>query len=160
MDAADLTMDLPDADAATAFAQALAGVLRPGDTLLLDGPLGAGKSHIARAIVQSLQAPFGAVEDVPSPTYTLVQSYAAGPTEIVHADLYRLAGPGEVAELGLADTFGTAITLVEWPDRLGGVAPDGALCIALTHRGEGRLARLTGRGWRDRLARIAVVAHG
>ncbi|MEY3306217.1 MAG: hypothetical protein RLZZ413_255, partial [Pseudomonadota bacterium] len=90
----------------------LATCLRPGDTVLLQGPIGSGKSHLARSVIQSW---LGRLEDVPSPTFTLVQTYGDGDAEIWHADLYRLSHPDEVNELGLEDAFGRAICLIEWP---------------------------------------------
>ncbi|EAQ02995.1 hypothetical protein OB2597_12663 [Pseudooceanicola batsensis HTCC2597] len=100
--------------------------LRPGDTILLDGAVGAGKTHFARCLIQSL---LDVPEDVPSPTYTLVQTYQTGAGEIWHADLYRLSSATEVVELGLEEAFETAVCLIEWPDRLGDLAPAGALCL-------------------------------
>jgi len=115
-------------EAATAnLAQRIAPVLAPGDVLLLEGPIGAGKTHFARALIQFLLARAGTVEDVPSPTFTLVQTYDAGGLEIWHSDLYRLTHVDEVLELGLEEAFETAICLVEWPDRLGDLAPPNAL---------------------------------
>ncbi len=155
---AALTLDLPDAEATTALAARIAPHLRPGMAILLDGPVGAGKSHFARAIIQSRMARDGRHEDVPSPTYTLVQVYEAGGHEIWHADLYRLADPREVAELGLDEAFERAICLVEWPDRLAAGAPRCALRLGLdyTAGGTGRTARLdpTGPGW-DEVMRVA-----
>lgn len=111
------------------LAGALAEIAVPGHAILLSGGLGAGKSTFARAFVRQL---IGADEEVPSPTFTLVQQY--GPivrdgieTEIWHADLYRLGDADEVFELGLDEAFGTAICLVEWPDRLGSFAPKDAI---------------------------------
>lgn len=116
-----------DAAQTALFARVLGAVLAPGDVLLLDGPVGAGKTHFARALIQSRQGP--APEDVPSPTFTLVQTYGdATGAEIWHADLYRLTDPAELAELGLDDAMAEAITLIEWPDRLG-AAPAGALHV-------------------------------
>ena len=111
------------------LARALAPLLRPGDTLLLDGPVGAGKTHFARALIRARQG--DAAEDVPSPTFTLVQTYedAAG-AELWHADLYRLTDPSELVELGLDEAMAQAITLIEWPDRMG-AAPPGALTLTL-----------------------------
>ena len=106
--------------------RALGRVLVPGDTILLAGPIGAGKTHFARHLVGSLLI---TPEDVPSPTYTLVQTYDTTAGELWHADLYRLTSPEEVEELGLTGAFDTAICLVEWPDRLGDAAPSDALEI-------------------------------
>ena len=118
-------------EATAGFAAALAPRLRPGDVILLEGQIGGGKTHFARALVQARLAADGArVEDVPSPTFTLVQTYDTGTVEIWHADLYRLSHPDEVAELGLVDAFDDAICLVEWPDRLGADRPDRALTIS------------------------------
>lgn len=128
-----------------ALALRLGGMLRPGDTLLLEGPIGAGKTHFARSLIQSrLITP----EDVPSPTFTLVQTYDAEGAEIWHADLYRLGQPDEVVELGLTDAFETAICLVEWPDRLGQLAPQSALTLqfATTDDEDARVLDVT---WSD-----------
>lgn len=135
------TLDLPTADATTLLAQGLAPLLGPGDTILLEGDIGAGKTHFCRALIQARLAMVGRTEDVPSPTFTLVQVYEAEGVEIWHADLYRLTGPDEVAELGLDEAFGAAICLVEWPDRLADLAPANALHLALTMgAGDGRVA--------------------
>lgn len=110
------------------IARTFAAVLGPGDTILLDGPIGAGKSHFARsAILARLAQP----EDVPSPTYTLVQTYLTPDAEIWHADLYRLNDPAECHELGLVAAFEEGICFVEWPDRLGADAPRDALTLAI-----------------------------
>lgn len=126
---AQTTLTSPDATARLAIA--LGDGLRAGDILCLSGDLGAGKTHFARALIQHLQAADGRSEDVPSPTFTLVQTYEAAGQEIWHADLYRLSDPQEVDELGLTDAFDTAICLVEWPDRLGDEMPARALWLTL-----------------------------
>ncbi len=118
------------------FAARLGPLLGPGAVILLQGPVGAGKSHFARALIQARLAARGLAEDVPSPTFTLVQTYDDGHVEIWHADLYRLSGPAEVDELGLWEAFDTAICLVEWPDRLGRYAPEDALTLTLTPTGK------------------------
>jgi tRNA threonylcarbamoyladenosine biosynthesis protein TsaE len=96
------------------------------------------------------------MEDVPSPTFTLVQVYDADGDEIWHADLYRLTHPDEVLELGLEDALADAICLIEWPDRLGPYAPKGALHLRLDAAGEGRRARLSG----GRTGLLRAVAEG
>lgn len=109
------TLDLADADLTACLGRVMAAVLKPGDTLALQGPVGAGKTHFARAFIRARQGE--AAEDVPSPTFTLVQTYADPMgTEIWHADLYRLTHPDELAELGLDEAMQDSIVLVEWPD--------------------------------------------
>ncbi|WP_417723227.1 tRNA (adenosine(37)-N6)-threonylcarbamoyltransferase complex ATPase subunit type 1 TsaE [Salipiger sp.] len=122
-----IVLTLTSPEATCAFATRLGGRLQPGDVLLLDGGIGAGKTHFARCLVQSLQ---DAPEDVPSPTFTLVQVYDTRKGEIWHADLYRLSDPDQCAELGLADAFDSAICLVEWPDRLEDLTPTEALSLS------------------------------
>lgn len=156
MTPAPLRLDLPSPEATDAFARALAPDLRAGDVLLLEGPVGAGKTAFARALIHALRARAGLrPEDVPSPTFTLVQTYDTGSFETWHADLYRLTDPAEVAELGLTEAFADALCLVEWPDRLGRVAPPKAarLTFALHGPDERRVLEIEAQGdLRDRLA--------
>ncbi len=114
-----------------AIARALSPTLQVGDTILLEGGLGAGKTHFARALIQARLAAAGRFEEVPSPTFTLVQTYSDNELELWHVDLYRLSGQDAVAELGLEDAFANAVCLVEWPDRLGSLVPADALTIRL-----------------------------
>jgi tRNA threonylcarbamoyladenosine biosynthesis protein TsaE len=124
---------LPGAADTDRVGAALAAHLRPGDTVLLTGDLGAGKSALARACIRALLAEDGREqEDIPSPSFTLVQVYDAARAEVWHVDLYRLGGPEGCAELGLEDAFDTAICLVEWPDRLGPLAPARRLDLTLS----------------------------
>ena len=126
------TIHLPDASATEALARRIAPLLVSGDTILLAGEIGSGKSTFARALIKQRLLEIGQDEDVPSPTFTLVQTYDAGHVEIWHCDLYRLTDPDEVLDLGLEEAFEQAVCLIEWPDRLGKLAPANALRIELT----------------------------
>ncbi|APZ52552.1 tRNA (adenosine(37)-N6)-threonylcarbamoyltransferase complex ATPase subunit type 1 TsaE [Salipiger abyssi] len=140
---AALTLASPEATCS--LATRLADRLRPGDVLLLSGGIGAGKTHFARCLIQALQ---DAPEDVPSPTFTLVQVYETRAGELWHADLYRLSDPDQCAELGLTDAFETAICLIEWPDRLEDLAPQGALSLGFA-MDEGEDVRQLALDWTD-----------
>lgn len=145
-----LDLFLPDEDATDALGRWLAPALRAGDTVLLTGVIGAGKTHLVRAI---LRHRLGAGTEVPSPTFTLVQSYADGDLEIVHADLYRVSHTDEVIELGLDDTMAKGIALIEWPERMGTYRPTDALDLTLSPLGEGR--HLTAQGPRRLVNHLA-----
>lgn len=126
--------------AMTTFGEHIAAHLEPGDTVLLSGPIGAGKTHLARAIIRSLQDHH---EDIPSPTYTLVQTYEGPACEIWHADLYRLADSSELVELGLDEAMERAIVVIEWPDRLPEqMVPENALSISIAPDGDTRVLRV------------------
>lgn len=133
---AQLAIPLPTEADTDRLAVWFAQHLRAGDCLLLSGPIGAGKTHFARRLIRSR---LGHYEDVPSPTFTLVQTYQAD-VEIWHADLYRLSHPDEAMELGLDAAFDTAICLVEWPDRLGKSVPKSAMTLSMAVAEEGRVA--------------------
>lgn len=146
------TLDLPAADDTDFLGQTLARFAQAGDCILLRGQIGAGKSALARAFIRAL---LGEETEVPSPTFTLVQTYDHDETEIWHADLYRLGDPQEVVELGLTDAMTASICLIEWPELLGELTPDNALDIALDLKDEGRAATITyGPDWVERMARI------
>jgi tRNA threonylcarbamoyladenosine biosynthesis protein TsaE len=147
-----LQMHLPDEAATQGLAARVASLARAGDAILLSGPLGAGKTAFARAFLRA--ATGDAALRVVSPSFTLAQAYplASGITA-THYDLWRLGGPAEVIELGF-DEARSGIVLVEWPDRLGPLAPPDALAIALAHAGEtARTASIT--GWPDRIGHLA-----
>ncbi|WP_149141708.1 tRNA (adenosine(37)-N6)-threonylcarbamoyltransferase complex ATPase subunit type 1 TsaE [Gemmobacter caeruleus] len=134
----DRRLYLPDDEATTRLGQWFAARLRPGDVLLLSGPIGAGKTHFARALIR---ARLGAEVEVPSPTFTLVQTYEDPRGDLWHADLYRLGHPDDIVELGLEAAFDDAISLIEWPDRLGDQTPPQALHLHFAAEGEGRALR-------------------
>jgi tRNA threonylcarbamoyladenosine biosynthesis protein TsaE len=129
--AVEYNVTLKSAEQTTALARAFAPFLSGGNTVLLQGSVGAGKTHFARQLILSRLADINMSEDVPSPTFTLVQTYDVGGVEIWHADLYRLSDPSEIYELGLEAAFETEICLVEWPDRLAELVPQDALSICL-----------------------------
>lgn len=138
---------LPDLKATHALADRIAALARPGDAILLEGPLGAGKSEFARAFLRAASG--DAALDVPSPSYTLVQSYDTRLGPVHHFDLWRLDGPAAVEELGW-DELIRDIVLVEWPGRLGDLRPEAALDITLAPLG-GTARRATLTGWEQRL---------
>jgi len=150
-------VDLPDEAATAAFAARVSALAAAGDVIALKGDLGAGKTSFARAFIRSR----GAVEEVPSPTFTLVQVYELAGAAIWHFDLYRLKSAEEAWELGIEDAFSEGISLIEWPERLGSLLPRYRLEITF-HYGDlpdARRAALDGGGdWPERLAPIIADA--
>ncbi|TPN84213.1 tRNA (adenosine(37)-N6)-threonylcarbamoyltransferase complex ATPase subunit type 1 TsaE [Mesorhizobium sp. CU2] len=134
---------LADEAATARLGEDLAMALRAGDAIALKGDLGAGKSTLARALIRALADDAGL--EVPSPTFTLVQSYETR-VPVSHFDLYRLASPDELDELGLEDALAQGAALIEWPERAGDRLPANALWVELAEQGEGRVARLSGQG--------------
>lgn len=150
---------LPDAAATDRFGKALARSLRPGDTVLLAGQIGAGKTCLARAAISALHLRTGRPEpEVPSPTFTLVQSYELPGIQVWHADLYRLSEASEVTELGLEEAFGNAVVLVEWPDRLEEM-PGDALLLDIEVLDSGRRVTLRSASdrWRNCMSMIGDI---
>ena len=125
-----LTLELKDESATASLAQVLARQALTGDVYALFGDLGAGKTSFARAFINALP---GETEDVPSPSFTLVQTYRRGPLEVWHVDLYRLSGPEETLELGLEEALAKAVTLIEWPERLGAWLPETRLDLTFDY---------------------------
>lgn len=151
--------DIPLADeaATTRLGAALAGRLAAGEGVLLSGDLGMGKSTLARGLIRALTRPD---EDVPSPTFTIVQFYDSTPP-VAHFDLYRLEDPREIEEIGLYEAIDDGVALIEWPERLGtggaeALSPD-RLSVRLETAGAGRRAHLTGHGaWVEKLKDLHV----
>ena len=146
----ELRRELPDVAATQALARSVAALARAGDAILLDGPLGAGKTEFARAFLRA--AAGDPALEVPSPTFTLVQGYDTARFRVAHFDLWRLAHSGDLAELGW-DEARDGVVLVEWPDRLGALRPAGALTLSLSLTGEAARQAVL-RGWPDRLERM------
>ena len=130
---------LPDLDATARLGASIADGLQLGDAVALWGELGAGKTTLARAILTAL----GVTEEVPSPTFTLVQSYDTHP-KVSHYDFYRLKSGRELDELGFDDALSEGAVLVEWPERAPEALPPEALHVRLGARNGARTARLTG----------------
>lgn len=151
------TIALADADATARLGAAVAARLEPGETVLLYGPLGMGKSTLARGLIRALTRPD---EDVPSPTFTLVQFYESEPP-VAHFDLYRLTRPEEALEIGLDEALDEGCAVIEWPERLGDdpaawLGPD-RLTVTLAEAGAGRIAALAGAGaWARKLKDLHV----
>ena len=146
------TFELADEVATTRLGAAVARLLQAGDAVCLTGPLGAGKSTLARGLVRALTSPD---EDVPSPTFTLVQFYETADFSLAHFDLYRLTRPEEAEEIGLDEALDQGAVVIEWPERLEGRLPADRLDIEIAMAGQGagehRTARLTRHGaWEGR----------
>jgi len=148
----DITLFLADDAATTQFGEDLALALKPGDCLALSGDLGAGKSSLARAFLRAVADDEGL--DVPSPTFTLVQSYDLR-LSVSHFDLYRLGDPSELAELGFDEALQNGICLIEWPEMAAGELPADRITLRLEHEGDGRRATISGP--ENKLARIRRV---
>ena len=141
-------LDLPSSGATEALGAATARVLRAGDAVCLWGPLGAGKTTLARGLIRALTEPD---EEVPSPTFTLVQTYEADGFALAHFDLYRIDRVQDLAELGLEEALEDGAVVIEWPERLEGRLPADRLDIVLSIEGEARRARLEPHGaWKGR----------
>jgi N-acetylmuramate 1-kinase len=156
----DLAVDLADEDATLRLAGDVAAVIAPGDMVTLSGDLGSGKTTFARALIRRLAG--DASLDVPSPTFTLMQTYDLPRCSVVHADLYRVNAPDELVEMGFCDLADDAIVLVEWPDRADGFLLPDRLDLDFTmvpERGPTwRQARLTAQGaLAPRVERLTVI---
>src|SRR5580704_2486097 len=157
---ASFTVTIPNEAAMAAFMTDIAGALEPGDLVTLSGDLGAGKTTFARALIRYL-AGDDSIE-VPSPTFTFIQTYELPRFPVVHGDLYRLSGTAELAELGFDDLPDGAVVLLEWPDRAAGLLPPDRFDITFTLApelgAEARNVRYVGYGaFAPRAERIALV---
>ncbi len=151
-----IARDLPDEAATARVAAALAPLLRVGDVVALNGDLGTGKTAFARALIRALTDPD---EEVPSPTFTLVQLYGADDFTVFHFDLYRLERPADALELGIEEAFSDGVSLIEWPDRLGRLLPPGRLDITLAAGATPAARRIEIAGGEPWAARIEELAR-
>ncbi len=142
---------LPTPDELNAFGYALSRILRVGDLVTLRGELGSGKTSLSRAIIQGL----GVDEDVPSPTYTLVQTYLAPEFEIWHFDLYRLEVEQDFWALGIEEALERGVSLIEWPERIHSLLSGSELDLQLEFADTGRILTAKGNSkWKERLANV------
>ncbi len=152
-----LTRQLHSPEALEELAAELSLVAISGTAILLSGELGSGKSTFARAFIQALSL-HGREFDIPSPTFTLVQTYDELRIPAVHADLYRIGSKAEIDELGLDDLIQNHVLLIEWPDRLGPVSWQNFLTIDISGKGQTRNLRMSGQGtWAAALQRNAAI---
>lgn len=145
---------LADETATIALGHALAQVVKTGDVIALKGELGAGKTCLARGLIQALSNTSEPME-VPSPTFTLVQTYDFEALTVWHFDLYRLERAAEIWELGFEDALNEGLVLIEWPERALELLPEDRLTLELTIREPGREVSFTGgKNWEDRLEHL------
>jgi tRNA threonylcarbamoyladenosine biosynthesis protein TsaE len=153
-----IVVDLPDEAATAALASRVAALVVPGDIIALKGDLGAGKTSFARAFIRARS---DAHEEVPSPTFTLVQIYQTDSVAIWHFDLYRLDAAEEAWELGIEEAFASGVSLIEWPERLASLLPQRRLEITLDFGDRPQTRRaflISDAGWRARLAGVDADA--
>ena len=155
---------LDGVEATGKLAASIAALARPGDVIGLAGDLGTGKTSFARAFIAARAALRGApAEEVPSPTFTLVQTYEMAEETIWHFDLYRLDRVADAYELGIEEAFSGGLCLIEWPERIAPLLPGDRLDVELSYsdRPDSRHARLVGHGsWALRLAALADGGSG
>jgi tRNA threonylcarbamoyladenosine biosynthesis protein TsaE len=147
-----MKLNLADEAATARLGVAIARQLHAGEAVCLSGPLGAGKSTLARALIRALTT---AGEDVPSPTFTLVQFYEGPRLKVAHFDLYRLSNSDEAYEIGLDEALDDGAAVIEWPERLAGRLPADRLDVEIALDGDGRRAGLAGHGaWEGRKVEV------
>lgn len=151
-----ITLVIEDENAMMRFGASLASILECGDVICLQGPLGAGKTTLARGLITQLCG----AKDAPSPTYTLVETYEASDLSLWHFDLYRLEEEKDVWELGLEESLDEGVSLIEWPERIASLIPENALHleIVLDQSKHSRLLQLSGgTQWCQRLSSAGIV---
>ena len=148
-----IRIDLQTEADTLALGEKLAPMLQAGDAICLSGDLGAGKSTLARGLIAARTG----AREAPSPTFTFVESYEAADLVLWHFDLYRLQRPDDVWELGYEDALEDGAALIEWPERIGALAPENALLLTLEHHDSGRIAVIKAdESWATRLAALGI----
>ena len=148
-----IRIDLQTEADTLALGEKLAPLLQTGDAICLSGDLGAGKSTLARGLIAARTG----AREAPSPTFTFVESYEAADLVLWHFDLYRLQRPDDVWELGYEDALEEGAALIEWPERIGALAPENALLLTLEHHNSGRIAVIKAdESWATRLAALGI----
>ncbi len=149
-----IEISLKDEEATTRLGAQLSVILAPGDAICLSGDLGAGKSTLARGMIKCVSS----ASEVPSPTFTFIETYETERFLLWHFDLYRLERPEDVWELGYEDALENGVMVIEWPERIGALAPLEALGIHLEVDGKARKAHITGaKNWRGRLLNAGIA---
>ena len=150
--------ELPDLNAVQRFAKALAPLIQPGDVIELKGTIGVGKTTFARALIRTL----GGKEEVPSPTFTLVQTYHLDRLTVWHFDLFRLKHPIDIYELGIEEAMSDGLSLIEWPEKMAPYTSRHRVEITFSfYIGEIRKASLKAHGhWRARLSKLSWPSDG
>jgi len=151
----ELVIEFKNEAETAAFGARLATALRGGDVVRLEGPLGAGKSTLARGLIRAASG----ARDVPSPTFTLVETYETDDAAIWHFDLFRLEDRNEVWELGLEDALETGVALIEWPEQIDGMLPDDALrlILSVTDKNARRLHIIAPERWTPALRQAGIA---
>ncbi|MEQ8195024.1 MAG: tRNA (adenosine(37)-N6)-threonylcarbamoyltransferase complex ATPase subunit type 1 TsaE [Rhodospirillales bacterium] len=152
-----ISLSVADESATQSLAAAAAALARPGDVIALSGELGTGKTAFARGFIRALTNPD---EEVPSPTFTLVQTYDSPAGTIYHFDLYRLNAPEEAYELGIEEAFADGMSLIEWPDRLGPLLPADRLDVLIEYGAGPEARRVTFGGSPSWMARLKEARLG
>ena len=151
----ELTFEFWTEAETNSFGTRLATALKPGDVVCLEGPLGAGKSTLARGLIRALSG----AHDIPSPTFTLVETYAVPGGDLWHFDLYRLEKQSDVWELGFEDALESGISIIEWPGKIDGILPDDALrlFIEVQPKAMRRLRLVAPDRWMPALKRCGIT---
>ncbi|MFQ5564228.1 MAG: tRNA (adenosine(37)-N6)-threonylcarbamoyltransferase complex ATPase subunit type 1 TsaE [Parvularculaceae bacterium] len=149
-----IVIDLPVETDTAALGARLAPLLKVGDVVCLSGPLGAGKTTLARGLIRA----FAGDADAPSPTFALVEVYEGDGLTLWHFDLYRLEKSEEVWELGLEEALAEGASVIEWPERIAAFLPVSALVLRLEPQGDSRRAMISpGGDWKARLEKAGIA---